>query len=319
MDLLLVLIYSAFCVAVFKIFRIPLTKWTVPTAVLGGIVLIGSLIFTMNYNHPYSEVTRSYYVSIPIVPVVTGQVIEVPVQTNRPLKKGDVLFRLDPVPFANRLKSIKAQLVSAQSDLYRIKAMTKHGFSNEHELDTATARVEDLSAQLDTAQYELDHTIIRAPANGFVTQMSLRPGMIATRVPLRPLMVFIPDEDYFLTAWMRQNSLLRLTVGSDAEVAFDGLPGKVFQGKVKNVLTVIGEGQVQASSTLVSSPGATPPGRVPVVIEITDPAFTSYRKQMPGGAYGQAALYSEHFHHVAVMRKILLRMASWMNYLFPFH
>lgn len=53
MDLLLILTYAAFCVALFKIFRIPLNKWTVPTAVLGGILIIGALIFTMNYNHPY--------------------------------------------------------------------------------------------------------------------------------------------------------------------------------------------------------------------------------------------------------------------------
>jgi multidrug resistance efflux pump len=102
MDLLLVLTYAAFCIALFKIFRIPLNKWTVPTAVLGGIVLIGSLIFTMNYNHPYSEVARSYFVSVPIIPIVSGQVVDVPVKTNQPLEKGDVLFRIDPTPFENR-------------------------------------------------------------------------------------------------------------------------------------------------------------------------------------------------------------------------
>ena len=65
--------------------------------------------------------------------------------------------------------------------------------------------------------------------------------------------------------------------------------------------------------------GPVVPGRVPVVIEIADPAFEPYADQMPGGAFGQVAVYSKHFHHVAIMRKILLRMASWMNYLFPFH
>ena len=54
MDLLLILTYASICVAIFKIFKIPLNKWTVPTAVLGGVVLIGTLIFLMNYNHPYS-------------------------------------------------------------------------------------------------------------------------------------------------------------------------------------------------------------------------------------------------------------------------
>jgi len=54
MDLILILTYVAICTAIFKIFKIPLNKWSVPTAVLGGIFLIGALIFLMNYNHPFS-------------------------------------------------------------------------------------------------------------------------------------------------------------------------------------------------------------------------------------------------------------------------
>lgn len=319
MDLLLILTYTAICVAIFKIFRIPLNKWTVPTAALGGVVLIGTLVFLMNYNHPYSEVARSYFVSVPVIPVVSGQVIEVPVEGNTPLEKGDVLFRIDPTPFENRVKSLKAQLVSARADQYRASELVKRNVGNRRDLDIATARVDDLQAQLNNAQFELDNTVVRAPSKGFVTHVSLRAGMMATKLPLRPSMVFVPDEGYYFTAWMRQNSQLRLTVGDEAEVAFDGIPGKVFSGKVKKVIGVIGEGQVQPSGTLLSYSGSPPPGRVPVLIEITDPAFAPYSKLMPGGAYGQAALYSQHFHHVAIMRKVLLRMAAWMNYIFPFH
>ena len=68
MDLLLILTYTAICIVVFKVFKIPLNKWTVPTAALGGVVLIGALILTMNYNHPYSEMSRQYFVTTPIVP-----------------------------------------------------------------------------------------------------------------------------------------------------------------------------------------------------------------------------------------------------------
>lgn len=48
MDLLLILTYVALCVVVFKVFHIPLNKWTVPTAFLGGVVLIGALLLIMN-------------------------------------------------------------------------------------------------------------------------------------------------------------------------------------------------------------------------------------------------------------------------------
>lgn len=319
MDLLLILTYTAICVAIFKIFKIPLNKWTVPTAVLGGIVLIGSLIFLMNYNHPYSEVSRSYFVSTPIVPAVSGLVVEVPVQGNHMLEKGDVLFRIDPTPFDNQVKSLKARLFSARADLSRASELARRNVGNVRNVDITRAQVDDLQAQLNIAQFELDNTIVRAPSKGYVTHVTLRPGVYAVKMPLRPAMVFVPQEEYAYVAWMRQNSQLRLTQGDEAEIAFDGLPGQVFSAKVKQVLPVIAEGQVQPSGNLLGFTGSPPAGRVPVVLEINDPDFDQYREMMPGGSYGQAALYSEHFHHVAIMRKILLRMAAWMNYIFPFH
>lgn len=319
METLMVLTYAAFCVALFKIFRIPLNKWTVPTAVLGGVVLIGALVFTMNYNHPYSEVARTYFVSTPVVPVVSGDVVDVPVQGNQMLNKGDVLFQIDPVPYQDKVKSLQAQIVSARADLSRASELYNRNVGNRRDVDVLNARVTDLTAQLSTAQYNLDHTTVRAPSRGYVTHVSLRPGMRVSKLPLKPPMVFIPDEGQYFVAWMRQNSQLRLAPGDEAEVAFDGLPGQVFSGKVKQVIAVIGEGQVQPSSNLISYSSSPPPGRVPVFIEITDPAYEQYKNLMPGGSYGQAAIYTEHFHHVAIMRKVLLRMAAWMNYIFPFH
>ncbi|MDX5370995.1 MAG: HlyD family secretion protein [Pseudomonadaceae bacterium] len=319
MDLLLILTYTAICVAIFKIFKIPLNKWTVPTAVLGGVVIIGALIFLMNYNHPYSEVARSYFVSTPIVPAVSGQVVEVPVKGHQMLEKGDVLFRIDPTPFENRLKSIKAQLVSARADQSRAIELARRNVGNRRDVDLTSARVDDLQAQLNIAQFELDNTVVRAPSRGYVSQVSLRPGIYAVKMPLRPAMIFVPQEEHVYVAWMRQNSQLRLAVGDEAEIAFDGIPGEVFEARVTMVTPVIAEGQVQPSGNLIGFTGSPPPGRVPVVLEVTDPEFEQYRGLMPGGTYGQAALYSEHFHHVAIMRKILLRMAAWMNYIFPFH
>lgn len=319
MDLLLLLTYAAVCVVVFKVFKIPLNKWSVPTAALGGVVLVGTLVFLMNYNHPYSEVTRSYFITTPIVPSVSGQVIEVPIRVNQQVKQDDVLFRIDPTPFENKVKSIKAQLISAKADQYRAATLAQRNLGNRRDLDQANARVDDLQAQLNIAQFDLDSTVVKAPSDGMVIQVFLRPGVRAVKLPLRPAMVFVPQENDFIVAWMRQNSQLRLLVGEEAEVAFDSLPGQVFAAKVRQVLPVIGEGELQPNGNLVSFTGSPPAGRVPVVLDITDPDFDAYREQLPGGAYAQSAIYTKHFHHVAIMRKILLRMASWMNYFFPFH
>ncbi|HHQ4515603.1 HlyD family secretion protein [Aeromonas veronii] len=345
MDLLLILTYTALCVAIFKIFRIPLNKWTVPTAALGGVVLIGTLIMLMNYNHPYSEMARNYYLSTPIVPLVKGRVVEVPVQANQPVKKGDVLFRLDDEPFrlkveslsarldANKdqLKSIDARLRSAKLDRDRASDLMRRGVGKQRDLDVTQASVdeiaaqmdqqratlEDLQAQLDEAKYQLAQTVVYAPSDGHVVQLALRPGMIATPFMYRPVMTFIHKDETAYVGWFWQNSMQRLAVGDEAEVVIDGIPGKIFKGKVTAVIPAIAAGNVQANAMLLDQTSAIRPGRMPVLISITDPEWAKY--QVIAGASGQAAVYTQYFHHVSVMRKVLLRMASWMNYLFPFH
>ena len=83
------------------------------------------------------------------------------------------------------------------------------------------------------------------------------------------------------------------------------------------VLPLIGEGQVLPTDQFIRFQPGGEPGRVPVLIELEDPPMDP--RKLPIGLYGQAAIYTEHARHLAVMRKILLRMAGWLNYLFPFH
>ena len=345
MDLLLILTYTAICVGIFKIFKIPLNKWTVPTAVLGGIFIIGALIVLMNYNHPYSELARNYYVSTPVVPLVKGRVTEVPVKANQPVKQGDVLFRLDAVPFQEKvasltarlasnkdfLKALDARLRSASLDRDRAQELMRRGIGKQRDLDVTQANVDDivaqidqqkaslddLSAQLNIAKYELAQTVVYAPSDGHVVQLALRPGMIATPFMYRPVMTFIHQNDTAYVGWFWQNSMQRLKAGDEAEVVIDGAPGRIFKGKVEAIIPAIASGNVQANAPLVDQSSAQQPGRLPVLIRITDPDWAQY--QVIAGSSGQAAIYTDHMHHVAIMRKILLRMGSWLNYLFPFH
>lgn len=319
MDLLLILTYAALCVAVFKIFRIPLNKWTVPTAVLGGVVLIGALLLLMNYNHPFSESFRRYYVTTPIIPEVRGRVTEVPVLPNQPIAKGEVLFKIDQTPFEEAIQSIEARYDAAEKDLKRAEELFTKSAISERALDTARAEMEDLSAKLADARFDLRQTVVVAPSTGIVTQLTLRPGMMALPFSPQPVMSFIHEDGDTFVGWFRQEYLLRLEPGAEAEVIFDGIPGRIFSAKVDRVFPVISEGQISPTASFIAFGSDRQPGRVAVVIDITDPAFTQYRDVLPGGAFGQAAIYTEHFHHVGIMRKVLLRMASWMNYVFPLH
>jgi len=318
MGWLLMLVYNAFCMIIFRVFKIPLTKWTLSTAILGGFFIIGTLLALMNYNHPYSAVSREYFETTPIIPAVKGRVISVDVKPNTPLKAGDVLFRIDPVPFESEVDSLTAQLKSLRIDLGRATELLKRKVGSQRDVDIYQGKTDDVAARLRGAQYDLEQTVVRAETDGQITQLMIHPGLYVVSTPLRPAMVFIQSDSVTHVAWFRQNNLIRLKPGSEAEVAFDGIPGVVFSAEVIDYIHVLAEGELQAKGNLYDMSPNLKAGRIPVKIKITDPRFAEYADTIPGGAFGQAAVYSEHGLQVAFLRRILIRMSSWMNYLFPF-
>jgi multidrug resistance efflux pump len=211
--------------------------------------------------------------------------------------------------FTRNLETARQTLVGAKAEEERARLAYT---SNIEGVNTSVAR---LRAELADAQYDLDQTVTRAPANGFVTQLALRPGMYVVPAPLRPVMVFVNTNkgDQELGAAFQQNSLQRVKAGDEAEIAFDAVPGRVFKGKVRLVLDAIAAGQLQATGALVDFGARTEGGRALAVIDIEED-MVGY--QIPLGAAAQVAIYTEHWHHVSMIRKILLRMRSWQNYIF---
>ena len=376
MDLLLIMTYAALCITIFKVFKIPLNKWTVPTAVLGGVVLIGTLILLMNYNHPFTQIGNQVYSTTPIVSGVRGKVIEVPVEANKPLKQGDILFRIDPIPFEAEVAKLQAKVKEAsqgalglesqvnEAEAAKIKAIAerdkaqrefsryergfKSGAFTEQQLDTRrqaykaaeaalkvaeanqhqaqialnseiggeNTAVAGLLADLRIAEFNLEQTVVRAPTDGYVTQLALRPGVMAVPLPLAPVMTFVHTEAQFYTAAFRQNSLQRLQPGFEAEFLFRALPGKVFKGRIEEVIPAIGESQFQARGTLLGTDALRTNGRVFAKLTITDD-LSEYH--LPLGTAVEVAVYSDSFTHVSIMRKVLIRMKSWQNFLYLDH
>lgn len=379
MDLLLVLTYTAICVGIFKLFKIPLNKWSVPTAVLGGVILIGALLLIMNYNHPYTERAQMITVTVPVIPEVEGVVTDVSAMGNLPLKKGDVLFRIDPTAYQSKVDALQgeikraeqnvvvlqARLVSENADIAEAKAIRdlalkdadryrngsrdkmKSPFTDQEvvraqqqylaahaqwrsvqskrdqtaaELDSLVkgenATVYGLKSQLKAAEYYLAKTVIRAPSDGYVTQVLLKPGMFVRALPLRPVMVFVPEQKTSVYAVFRQNSALRLTAGDPAELVFNGLPGSVVQGRVKQVLPMVANSSYQAQGHLQGLSLDPKLDGIYAEIELNNVADV---ERLPAGTMGQVAVYSQYFSHVSVLRKVLLRMTSWMHYLYIDH
>ena len=173
-----------------------------------------------------------------------------------------------------------------------------------------------LRNELADAQYDLDQTVVRAPTGGFVTELALRPGVYVVPAPFRPAMIFVNDSknDQDFAAAFQQNALQRVRAGDEAEILFKGIPGRVFKAKVRLVIDAIAGGQLQTTGTLANVGGSVPADRALVVFDIVDD-ISGY--QVPLGSAGEAAIYTQHFHELSLLRKILLRMRSWQNYVFP--
>jgi multidrug resistance efflux pump len=310
MEILLTLTYVAICIAVFKILRIPINQWTLATTGLGGIVGLSLLFITMYYNHPSSSNARFYFAVTPVLPTVKGRVVEVPVEPNTPLRKGDVLFRIDTSPYQYIVDQKKAALAEAeQADEERTRLASP---SQIGEVNTQVAR---LQAELSDAQYDLNQTVVRAPDNGFVTQIALTPGVYVEPAPFRPAMTFVNTDPQkrALGAAFQQNALQRVRAGGEAEIAFKAVPGRVFKGRVRILLDATA-GQMQASGTLQDFGAPTAESiRGMALIDILDD-ISLY--QIPVGSAAEVAIYTDHFKGLSLLRRILLRMRGWENYIF---
>jgi multidrug resistance efflux pump len=170
-----------------------------------------------------------------------------------------------------------------------------------------------LQAELDTAKFNLEQSVVRAPTDGTVQQNFLRPGMYAASLPLRPVMIFLHNEKPKFTAAFLQNSAQRIEGGSEAEFILPAVPGRFFKGKVAAVGAFIPQGQLQPSGNLVDPEQIKGEGRILVAIE---PEEDLSKYLIVPGSTAQVAVYTHHMHHLAIMRKVLLRMKSWTNFIF---
>ena len=314
METLLVLTYLSICWILFKVFKIPVNKWSMTTVVLGGTIILGITLMIMAYYHPASVSARSYFVSTPIVSNIRGKIISIDAVPNKLLKKDDILFRIDATPFQAVVDDFNVQIKFTQKRLEDSIKLNKLAGGSKFDIETYQKELNSLKAKLIKAKFDLDSCIVKAPADGYVTQVRARAGMMAVPLPVMRVMTFIPSETQYIIAGFTQEPMQNLKVGNEAEIIFSGIPGSLFKGKVVQVLPALAEGEISPGQTMISLNRRTGRGQIPVIIEITD---DMNKYHMPMGVDAQVSVYSEGniVHHVAIIRKVLLRMDSWKNFL----
>lgn len=313
---MIVVLLNVYLVILFILVKLKIVPfnlfWKISPVIVLLLLLVG-LFIPMGWGAPQGAalVIRN---SVAIVPDVAGEVIDVPVTANKPLKAGAVLFRIDPVPYQAQFDALEAQLKFHELRLSQMTELQEHQVGRTFDVEQRQAEVDELRAKVVNAKWNLDKTVVRAPSEGYVTNVALRKGARAANTPSAPVMAFVDTSETLIGVEIPQISARYIEPGQPAELTFKFFPGRVFPGRVEAVLQAIASGQIAASGQ-----AATPKDiqSAPFVLRVTLDD-SDIAKVLPAGATGEAAIFTSHIKPAHVIRKVILRQIAITNYVNPF-
>ena len=143
--------------------------------------------------------------SVAIVPDVAGEVTGVPVQPNVPIKAGDVLFQIDFTTYLAQLNEVVARLSLGELRYKQMLELQGSAAGRPFDLQQRDAEVKQLEAQVIVAKWNLEKSTVRAPADGYVTNLALRKGARVSNLPLSPVMAFIDTSGTIAAVEIRRS------------------------------------------------------------------------------------------------------------------
>lgn len=328
MIALLSLIYGSFYFLFFKKMKLFAESVRNISIFVGiGIVMIGAIVFAWWTFAPTTADGRSFQYVIPIVPNVAGQVVEVPIEGNQVLNKGDVLFRIDPTPYQFKVDQLRASMDQAEAqkklaeiEVERATGLVRASAGPQSQLDqwnaqlaSTTASIASLNAQLGDAEWRLQETVVRAPSDGFVFNLQLRPGNYVTTIPMASSVSFISNDRHSVLASFSQSAIRYIKVGDPVEMVFRSIPGRVFAGKVARLARASGSTQLSASGQLPTLTGQPENSRWAVLIDFDNQEDGELLPQSAGASI--IAVYTEKGKPVHVISKVVMRINAWTGYL----
>jgi multidrug resistance efflux pump len=242
------------------------------------------------------------------------------VEQNRELVAKGAGSRFDLEQAETNLRDIEGTLDGARSAEAQSRSAEGQALAAERQIrqrmgaktNGEWAQVAQVRAQLESAKWDLSQTTVVAPADGTPTNLQLRPGSMTAAFPVTPALTFVEDE-FNVIAFFHQNELHQVAPGDDAEIFLRTLPGEIIKAKVDSIVWAQGQGTMAAGLTVPQTGLAPVAGdRFPVKLAI-DPKYRDVF--LAAGAQGDAAIYTQHMAAIHILRKVLLRVSTKMNYL----
>ncbi|WP_413560341.1 HlyD family secretion protein [Bdellovibrio sp. HCB209] len=203
-------------------------------AKIAGIIAL-ILISIASYNIFFFESTDDAFVKAhlhTVSPRIIGTVMEVMVQDNQHVKKGDVLVRLDKRDYEVQVKAAQARYGKSHRDLGRFNGFEHLGPSERPVFDQYQSEALVTEAELQKAQLQLEYTSILAPEDGKIGKRNVETGELVQ--PGQPLMALIENEPW-IEANFKESQVRHFKPGQHVEIKVDAIPGKSFKGHLESI------------------------------------------------------------------------------------
>jgi len=201
-----------------------------------AVLLAFLLAWALWWHYLRSPWTRDGRVRAEVVNIATevsGKVFALEVVDNQTVKKGDILFEIEPVDYQLALTQAESNVQSrlfdrqvAQEDSERRQKLGAQAVSaEERNTSLSSAHVAEAAYQAalaarDQAKVNLERTVIRSPVNGYVTNLTLRIGDYAT--PGQTKMTLVDSDSFWIAGYFEETKLPRIHVGDYAHVKLMG-------------------------------------------------------------------------------------------------
>ncbi|MFF8802013.1 MULTISPECIES: efflux RND transporter periplasmic adaptor subunit [unclassified Methylobacterium] len=235
----------------------------VTLGMVAAAVVVGLALWDYYMEAPWTRDGRVRADVVPVAPDVSGLVTEVLVSDNGVVKRGDVLFRIDPERFALALRQAeavvegkRASAEQASADYARYSKLSDAAVSQQR---VEAARATDLEAKAaydqaaadrDLARLNLERSAVKASVNGRITNMELRPGAYVTTG--RGVMALIDSDTLRVEGYFEETKLPRIHVGDRARIRLMG-EDATLEGHVESIAGGIEDRERTAGSNLLAS------------------------------------------------------------------
>ena len=271
-----------------------MTNNTTKLLMTAAVVLIAAAILVTKYwyylTNPWTRDGQVHAQVIQIAPRISGPIVNLPIVDNQMVRAGDLLFEIDP-------RTLKAAVDAADADLQQAQVEAKDkkeeadraikirkrdpGAMAQQQLErkvndqsSAEAAVRAASAQLEQAQLNLEFSQVKAPVDGYVTNLNLRLGSQA--VVNQPALALIDINSYWIHGYFREDRIDGVNAGDRAIVTLMSYPDRPLEGRVDSLGWGIAQDDGSTGYNLLPNISATfewirLAQRVPVRVHLVDP------------------------------------------------